>query len=638
MKQHLRICIFILILHSLLWSQSSAPRSPRNASYTIDVTLDVQKKQISGKETIIWKNITSKPAKEIYFHLYMNAFKNNYSTFIKEAGGKAKLLEKKNQWGWVKINHISDYRGIDLTGNLYFVQPDDSNSYDRTVALLKLKRPVLPGASITLNLNFTTQFPPIYARTGFYKNFFLAGQWFPKVGVFEKNGKWNCHQFHRNSEFFSDYGKYNVSITLPSNFKIEATGIKTDVKQIDSSKKVTFYAEDVHDFAWTAWPHFLKKEITYKGIRISLIYEKDHESSVERSFTAIRHDLDFFEEWAGKYPYSHITILHPPTGAFRASGMEYPQFITGGTIWNIPKGLRFVEMVVVHEFGHQFWYGIVGSNEFEEAWLDEGINSYFESKIMDKYYGQETSLIDFAGIKIGEISNARSAYIGKARLDRILRPSWTYIGGGYSLFSYQKSVLMLRTLENIIGTDNMKKIFRTYFDRWKFKHPHSDDFIKIVNEVTGKDYNFYFDQFLKNSLELDYKVESAFCHKVRKPKGIFSDSAKTELNSKKNLFRSVVKIYRKGEAVLPIDVLIVFDSGDSLKFVWDGKDRWKKYTFIRPDKILSAAVDPGGKLLLDSNHTNNSKTAEIKNRPILYFTSNLISFYQAIFHIITLII
>jgi len=637
MKQHLRICILVLILHSLLWSQSSLPRSPRNASYKIDVTLDTQKKQISGKETIIWKNITSKPTREIYFHLYMNAFKNNFSTFIKEAGGRAKLLEKKDQWGWVQINHILDSRGRDWTENLFFVQPDDSNSYDRTVAVLKLPRSVPPGATITLNVDFVTQLPPIYARTGFYKNFFLVAQWFPKLGVFEKNGKWNCHQFHRNSEFFSDYGVYDVSITLPSNFKVEGTGTKTGTEEIQDKKRVTFHAEDVHDFAWTAWPDFLKKDITYKGIKISLIYEKDHKSSVERSFTAIKHDLDFFEEWAGKYPYDHITILHPPTGAFRATGMEYPQFITGGTFWNIPKGLRLVEMVVVHEFGHQYWYGIVGNNEFEEAWLDEGINSYFESKIMDKFYGQETSLVDFAGIKVGEISNAHASYIGKTRWDRTLRPSWTYTGGGYSLFSYQKPVLMLRTLENIVGSSTMKKIFRTYFKRWKFKHPHTDDFINVVNEVTGKDFNFFFDQFLRNSIELDYEVASVSCRKDFKPKGIFTDSTKSDHNNK-NLFRSVVKIHRNGEALLPVDILIVFDNGDSLKYVWDGRERWKKYTFIRPDKLLFAAVDPDSKLLLDSNYTNNSKSIKTRNRPLLFFKSNIVSFYQTVFRIITLIV
>ena len=627
----------VLIFCSTLTAQPARTKNLRNASYNIKVTLNAQKKQVSGTETITWKNITNKPATDIRLHLYMNAFKNNYSTFIKEAGEKSKLLSKKNRWGWIEIREITDSYNNNLTDKLTFIHPDDNNSEDRTVAVVKLARPVLPGRKIILNIDFTTQLPAIYARTGYYKNFFMIAQWFPKLGVFQKNGEWNCHQFHRNSEFFSDYGIYDVTVNVPAEFKVAGTGnIVSEVKK-GLTKTVVFHAEDIHDFAWTASPDFLIKEINYRGTNIKLVYEKDHSSSVKRTFTAVKHAMDFFNSWAGPYPYKNLTILHPPTGAFRASGMEYPQFITAGTFWNIPANLRFPELVTVHEFGHQYWYGLVGNNEFEEAWLDEGINSYFESKIMDKYYGEESSIINLKFLKVGEIVNARNTYIGNTRRDKTLRPSWTYIGGGYSLFSYQKPVLMLKTLENIIGTDLMQKIFRTYFEQWKFRHPGTENFIEIVNKVTGKDYNWFFDQFLKNSLELDYKVASVISTKMPKPDGIFSDSTKIKLKKNSDLYYSVVKIHRKGEAVMPVDVLIVFDNSDSLRYKWDGKERWKKYTFIRDNKILYAEVDPQNKLLLDSNFTNNSRFTEKNRKATTFFSISLICFYQNLIQILSFI-
>ena len=617
------------------------PLSPRNASYTMDITLNTETKQIEGSETLVWRNITSRPAQELQFHLYMNAFKNNKSTFMKETGSSGGKLRREKAWGWVEIHSIRISNGPDLTGSLVYIQPDDNNSNDQTVAKVTLPAPVRPGSELCVDIDFTTQLPVVYRRNGYYKDFFFASQWFPKVGVLEDAG-WNCHQFHANSEFYSDYGVYDVSLTLPKEMIIGSTGIPVKTTVNDSLQTIRIRAEDVHDFAWTAWPHWQIAEKDHNGVKIIHLYEKDHSSTVDRTLRAMEMTLDFMNSWAGSYPYPRITVIHAPTGAYNVNGMEYPMFITGGSFWNVPESIKMTENVTVHEFGHNWFYGMVGNNEFEEAWLDEGINSYAECRMMDEFYGKETSMFEFRGFRTGELPFQRLNYIQSPRRDRILRPAWTYIGGGYGTLSYQKPVLMLWTLENMVTRPVMDKIIHTYFQRWKFRHPHSQDFIDVVNEVTGEDYTWYFDQVLKGSGDLDFRLASVWTGRDTEPAGMFdSDSgmvrypvendttdADTSGSEQPEMFRSTVRVQRKGEIIIPVDILLVFEDGDSLTYTWDGKERWARYRVEHPSKLAWAAVDPEGKLVLDTNFANNSKTVEPRKGPVRYISSRFIMFIE----------
>ncbi len=653
MKKYLLTTSLIVMLTQSVAGQIifKKPLSPRNANYKMNVSLDVEKKQIHGHEILTWRNISKDVIRELQFHLYMNAFKNNRSTFIREQGGNAGILAKKRAWGWIDVNSIKIVGGKDITRTMKFIHPDDNNKEDQTVMQVSLPKSLAPGKTIQVEIDFTTQLPRVYRRNGYYKDFFFAAQWFPKIGVYI-DGAWNCHQFHAHSEFFADYGVYDVEITVPKEYIVGATGVLQKTVETDPTKTLYFRAEDVHDFAWTAWPYFKTAEEKYRGIKIRLLYDKDHASSVKRYMNAVKNDIDFFPEWVGKYPFPNITVVDPPTGCMGVGGMEYMTFITGGTYWRLPKGIRIPEMITVHEFGHNYWYGMEGNNEFEEAWLDEGINSYSELKIMDKYYGKETSMFDFLGIHWGEIEQQRLPYIQNPKKDKILRNAWTYIGGGYSTFSYAKPALMLLTLENLVGEETMNRIMKTFFQRWKFKHPHSQDFIDVVNEVTGKDYNWYFDQILKGTNELDYTVASVWTGKEKKPIGVFdrngikvtlpelnkdtSKNAIRDTTEKKQseLFKSVVKIYRKGEVIIPVEILVVFANGDSVREVWDGKERWIKYEFWKPARLVFATVDPDHKLVLDSNFSNNSKTVKTRIKPVAYICTRFFYWFETILHFI----
>jgi hypothetical protein len=221
--------------------------SPRNANYTIDVKLDPQAKMLEGREIITWRNDRDQPASELWFHLYYNAWKNTRSTWLLERTLAGQLMRGRprdiceEDWGYVNVGSVkilpperSEVKAvrsqeyldeIDLSATKRFAAPDDGNPEDQTVMVVTLPQAVAPGESIQVELTFTSKIPRTFARTGYRGNYFFIAQWFPKLGVFENNGAWNCHQFHAGTEFFSDYGVYDVKITVPSDYVVGATGV-----------------------------------------------------------------------------------------------------------------------------------------------------------------------------------------------------------------------------------------------------------------------------------------------------------------------------------------------------------------------------------------------------------------------------
>lgn len=490
-----------------------SPLSPRIANYNISVTLDVEKKMLHGKETLVWRNKSRERIGDLRFHLYLNAFKNTESTFMKESGKRYRQMEEI-KWGWINIKKMSVRGGEELTGKMEFIHPDDDNTLDQTVIKVPLTKPVQPGQTVIFDLEFEVQLPTIFARTGFHKYFFMVAQWFPKIGVYEEAGEryatrggWNCHQFHAETEFYADYGVYNVDINVPQNYRVGAVGLlQQEVKNSDGTKTLSFRAEDVHDFSWTASPDFIVIEDQWQNVKIRLLTQPYKVGSLTQQYIqAVKAALQRLNDWVGQYPYPNITIVDPPLKAWRAGGMEYPTLITGLSVWGLPRGTPLgIEEVTIHEFTHQYWYGLVGSNEFEEAWLDEGFTQYFETRIMDAEYGQKTSSLNMIGIHAGDFEMCRPGYTGmrNPKIAPTLQPAWQYSTGGYDGLTYMKSAVLLTTLERMIGRPAMDDIMKTYFERWKFKHPCTRDFIAVVNEIVpkhhgkkfGENMNWYFDE------------------------------------------------------------------------------------------------------------------------------------------------
>ena len=622
-------------------------------SYDLRARLRSETKTVEGRETISWLNDTSSPAYELRFHLYLNAFRSSRSTYMTERGGEILPTERPaGDWGEVRIKSLKTAEGTDLLPVFGYIRPDDGNPEDRTVARVPLPAPVLPGGRIALEIEFVAKLPRVIARSGFVGDFFLVGQWFPKLGVFQ-NGAWNCHQYHAQSEFFADFGSFKAELTVPGNFVVGATGERIGERtNPDGTKTYVHFQEDVHDFAWTACPAFreFREKFVLDSPKVEtemiLLVHQAHLGQKDRYARALRQGLEFYSRNYGPYPYKTITLVDPAPGAMDAGGMEYPTFFTADTASYMPRGILMPEMVTIHEFGHNYWYGMVGSNEFEEAWLDEGINTYSEIKAMDHYYGADRSLIDVAGLRIGEVPYQRLLVIGSGRFDPIVKNSWEYIGGSsYSLNVYAKAGLMLLTLEKWLGEDVMARVMRTYFETWRFRHPTTRDFVRVAEEVSGRDLGWFFDQVLASPGKLDYAVIDLRADEVVPLRGISDAGAariapgppaedKPKAAGASKMYRSEVVVARLGDWIFPQEILVTFESGDKVREVWDGRDRWKRFVYHKDVKVKSAEVDPGRTMVLDVNYLNNSRVLGSRSPVAGKLAAGLMKWFQGLLSII----
>jgi len=596
---------------------SSQPLSQRVVAYNIDAKYDAKTHALEGSETLTYHNLTGQPLDRFPFHLYLNAFQPN-STWVRESkrdGTRDVAFEKweTKDYGLVEVKSL-EVAGIgDLTSKLEFIQPDDENKEDRTVVQVRLPKPIPPNGYVQFKIKFHDQFPETLERTGWKRDFVLGGQWFPKVGVWW-HGVWNCHQFHATTEFFADFGVYDVRLTVPQFEVVGASGVEVaSVNNPDGTKTVTYHGDDIHDFGWTASPHYKILNDTFQGtmgqVALRIMMQPAHWSQAERHARILKETLDRFERWYGPYPYKTLTLVDPEADS-AAEGMEYPTFITGGTSWFMPGGVFLPELVVEHEFGHQYWYGMVATNEFEDAWMDEGINSYTEVKVMDSVFGSMTSVFNQSGITAGNREIQRIGYVGVADLDPMVRNGWQYAtSNSYAGVTYGKTASVLVTLESVIGEDTMRQALHTYFMRYRFTHPTKEDFLKTVEEVSGKNLRWYFDQAVYGSQVLDYEVLKMESTPV--------DWYKEKLKEKKGetLYRSTVWIHRKGEFVFPVQAEVKFDNGDKVREHWDGQDRWTRYVYEKKAKIESVEIDPDHKINLDRNNFNNSRTANANPKP-----------------------
>ena len=586
--------------------------SERVVAYQIDARFDAAKHTLDATEVLTYRNLTGKPQDTFPFHLYLNAFQPT-STFMKEERRDRTGFEWKDKYkASAEVKSLEVVGMGDLTPQIKFIAPDDGNAEDRTVFQVKLPHPVAPNDSVQFKIAFHDQFGQVFARTGYDGDFMMGVQWFPKVGVWWQ-GAWNCHQFHANTEFFADFGTYDVKLTVPQKEVVGASGVQLDeVKNNDGTKTLSFRGEDIHDFAWTAEPGYRVAEGYFNGsmgnVKIRLLMQPGHMSQADRHMRIMKEAMKRFDQWYGPYPYKQITVVDP--GNLRAGGMEYPMLITGDTTWWMPDGLRFVEQVVEHEFGHQYWYGMVATNEFEEAWLDEGINSYTECKILDDIFGKDKSGMNLWGMTESDDSQQRNGYLSAADYDPMTRFAYQYVNGGsYGEITYGKSTTVLFTLEKVIGEETLRRAIHTYFMKYRFTHPTKEDFLKTVEEVSGQNLRWYFDQAVYGTQVLDYRIYRANSDRL-------DWYAKDPPKEKKGetMYRTMVLVHRKGDFIFPVETVIKFDNGESVRENWDGKDRWVRYTYDKKAKLVSAQIDPESVVLLDKDLFNNSYLAEEDTR------------------------
>jgi Peptidase family M1 domain len=592
---------------------SDKPMSERIVHYEIDAHYDAATHAVNANETLTYHNLTGQSLDHFPFHLYQNAFQPN-STFVREAklAGTSDLAYdtwEEKEFGSETIKTIDVVGQGDVTQQMQYIQPDDGNKDDKTVIDVRLPKPIAPGAYVQFRVAFETKFPETQARSGWKHDFVLGGQWFPKVGVWW-HGAWNCHQYHALTEFFADFGVYDVKLTVPENEVVGASGVRVEeVSNPDRTKTYTYHGDDIHDFAWTASPRYkVKEDGIYQGqmgpVQMRILMQPAHWGQVGRHEKILRESLDYFERWYGPYPYKTITLVDPEDAA--AGGMEYPTFITGGTDWFMPERLYLPEVVIEHEFGHQYWYGMVATNEFEDAWMDEGINSYTEVKVLDSILGKDTSIMNLAGVTVGEREEQRRTYAETADADPIAQKAYDYYSGdSYAGITYGKTASVLLTVEGIIGEDTMQKAMRAYFMKYRFTHPTKDDFLKTIEDVSSRDLKWYFSQAIDGSQLLDYKIPRIESFPVN-----WYEGGKNIEEDKNTVYRSYVWVQRKGDFEMPVEIEVKFSDGSKVREHWDGASRWTKFMYEKKAKVDSAELDPDHKIQIDRNDFNNSWTRE----------------------------
>lgn len=614
----------VAIPQTTLAINSPTPMSERVVHYEIDARYNAGTHTVNATEVLTYHNLTGQTLDHFPFHLYQNAFQPT-ATFVRDA----KLMGTRDtgyqdwdpkDYGSEDIKSIEVVGQGDLTQNLQFIAPDDGNKEDKTVVDLRVTKPIPAGAYVQFKIGFVTKFPETQARSGWKRDFLLGGQWFPKVGVWW-HGAWNCHQYHNTTEFFADFGVYDVKLTVPKYEVIGASGVEVgSVDNADDTKTVTYHGDDIHDFAWTVSPRYKVRESTYQAqmgpIRLRFLMQPTHWTQAERHERITRDTLDRFEKFYGPYPYNTLTVVDPePDSA--AGGMEYPTFITGESSWFAPQGVHLLEVVVEHEFGHQYWYGMVATNEFEDAWMDEGINSYTEVKVLDSILGKNTSMLDVAAATLGERDGQRLGYEVVADRDAMAQKAYDYISSSsYAGITYGKTATVLLTLEGIIGEETMAKAMHAYFMKYRFTHPTKEDFLKTIEEVSGKDLRWYFNQAAYGSQVLDYeilKVNSYPANWYQADKG--KKNAKAGKGKDNTLYESYVTLHRKEDFTMPISVEIKFDNGETIREHWDGQGRWTRFGYLKKAQVVSAEIDPDHTVQLDRNKFNNSFVVQANTRP-----------------------
>jgi hypothetical protein len=624
LPSHAVALAFLLAGPVVLSARQPPVISARNASYVLHATLTPASRTLTGTGRLSWRNTSTLPTSELQFHLYWNAWRDHESTWMRELrrGRNPRALDRPadSPRGAIDVTRltVASHAGpSNLVERARFLAPDDGNAEDRTVWAVPLDRPVVPGETIEIEMAWTARVPLPFARTGGLGDYFFISQWFPKIAVLQNEG-WNAHQFHLATEFFADFGSYDVSLTVPAPWLVGATGREQGVSPAaDGMVTHRFTQDDVHDFAWATSPRFVevRERITEAGlppVDVRLLLQPEHRDQASRHVAAARVALRSFGRWFGPYPYGHVTIIDPVTvmdpmaQGESTGGMEYPTLITAGTVWGSPWRVADPEEVVIHELGHQFWYGLVATNEFEHAWMDEGLTTYATARAMaEAYPGRFVAGAQYFGGLVswpyedvrwsldvdGLRSNSYRLTTGWNTPQTATWRFWPATAGGTS---YSRTALWLATLEQHIGWPTLQRVLAAHFSRGMFRHPTPEEFFATASEVSGQDLAWFFDAVQRSDATFDYAVGPVI-------------SAPREGTDRR--IRTTVVVRRLAEGIFPVTVRMRFADGTMTDERWHGADRWRTFDYERESKLVAVEIDPERVLALDVNRVNNSWSA-----------------------------
>lgn len=552
--------------------------------YDIQVILDTENQMLSGEETITYRNNSPDTLDIFYLHLYPNAYREKTSELIRGFMRDTAFFLiglPESMRGWIDIEEM-EIDGIKANFQV-----------EGTILSGEFPDPLPPGGDAVIEIVFSEKIRRRVGRAGYMGEHYDLAQWYPKMAVYDKLG-WHPDQFEMG-EFYGEFGTFDVQISLPHQYVIASTGVcvsgdpgwnrnskirsRSDQKgesgkETTQIKTVHFRAEKVHDFAWSADPSFVVQDTTYHGYHIRSFYRRWNRAWKDTVLVRTLRTMKWLEDFAGPFPYPHISVVDCPTHG----GMEYPMLVMNGSP---------AEPLIVHEVGHNYFYGILANNERDEAWLDEGFTQYQTFRYVEKHYGPygekaEDGLLSFLFTRPKLWEGLTASVIRLHRMgwaERVAKPYQDFESCGRTMV-YVKAPLFLRALHHITGDEKFEEIIHTYLDRWKFKHVNEKAFLDICEEVTGTELDEFFKQWLHTTKNCDYALEGL-------------DVEPTESGT----YQTSVKIKRKGEMKLPLTLSFRMRNGNTLTRRVDGLLRDIREEFVFAEEPLSASINPDNEII-----------------------------------------
>ncbi len=450
-------------------------------SYDMSVELDLADKLLIGESNISYVNNENIDLDKIYFHIYPNAYKREATVPVAPEDFDVAYSEGFKP-GFIDITSVSSNNksllyNIEGTGETILSITPDS----------KLK----PGERIEISIEFKVTIPQVDDRLGYGADSFNFGNWYPIAAVYDASG-WNLDPYYPMGDpFYSDVSNYRVNITVPEKVIVASTGEAVEERVVEDKKTYTFEEKSVRDFAWVASDKFKVDVEDVDGIKVKNYYLYGSKDRNEFAMTAAKNSIKIYNKIYGKYPYKTFSVVATQF----ISGMEYPGIVFINKDYYFNNTDKFyLEVTIAHEVAHQWWYSTVGNDEVDEAWVDESLAAYSEviyyENTQGKEYGDSYMKNDY--IKVyndykNQIQNG----------EKILQPVFDFKSlNDYAVLVYYKGAMMHDAIRKEVGDEVFFKILRTYYDKYKFKNATSQDYINVVEEVTGKQWDEFFDKWL----------------------------------------------------------------------------------------------------------------------------------------------
>ena len=481
------------------------------------------------------------------------------------------------------------------------------------LAYIELENFLKPGDSLKIFLKWTVKIPFIFSRFGHIKNHYEITQWYPKIPVYDKNG-WHPYPYLEIGEFYYEFGNYDVRITLPQEYIVGCTGElispESEICFLDSiankpyhrlnfysasndNKTLHYKINNVHDFAWVANKdyHVLKKYYYYPNSADSLtmwmLILPENWKKWQYKIDVIKNSIELYSEICGKYPYSSVTVANGKINA--GGGMEYPAL----SIVSSDRSDFRTDVAIAHEVGHNWFYGILGFNERKEAWMDEGLNSWAERKLVMKYYAEESrikfhNILDTDYYSISDLFLFYQIGNGRSRASNLLTKYYSNMD--YFVYTYTKPAKGFLLLEKYFGEDDFLLSMNNFYETWKFQHPQPKDLQQSFEDNLGENLNWFFEDYIGSDKILDYSINYL------------------ESNNDNQNFSTLIKIKNTGKLFTPVPLHLFNEKNisilDTLIFP---RQKYFEISLKTKQKPKYAILDPN-RITIDKNFSNNSSS------------------------------